>query len=120
MVGDTIYRPQGLVAYLGGTVSGPIRSLIHVPLDGAERTRIRKKKGGGVGCTCMVSGWGGGVTCPDVIVVCSRKGMLGGRTTIFFSCLFVRGCQVCIHFPGGAGAVYLSGMGGRVGTGGGK
>ena len=47
MVGDTIYRPQGLVAYRGGTVSGPIRSLVNVPLDGTERTRTRKKKWGG-------------------------------------------------------------------------
>ena len=57
MAGDTIYRPQGLVAYRGGTVSGPIRSLAHVLLDGTERTRT--KKGGGMGCTCMVSGLGG-------------------------------------------------------------
>ena len=45
MVGDTIYRPQGLAAYRGGTVSGPIRSLVHVPLDGTERKQ--KRKGGG-------------------------------------------------------------------------
>ena len=59
MVGDTIYRPQALVAYRGGTVSGPIRSLAHVPLDGTEKTRT--KKGGGMGFTCMVSSWGGGI-----------------------------------------------------------
>ena len=48
MVGDTIYRPQGLAAYHGGTVSGPIRSLVHVPLDGMERTRTKKKGGDGM------------------------------------------------------------------------
>ena len=45
---------------------------------------------------------GGSVTSPDVKGVGSRKGRLGGRTTrkMFF---FVRGCLVCIHFPGWEG-----------------
>ena len=62
---------------------------------------------------------GGAVTCPDVIVVGSRKGMLGGRTTIFFLS-FCQGLSSMHSFSGRGGAVYLSGMGGRVGTGGGK
>ena len=51
MVGDTIYRPEGLVAYRGRTVSGPICSLVHVPLDGTERT-------GGAGGRFICLGWG--------------------------------------------------------------
>ena len=82
MVGDTIYRPQGLVAYPGGTVSGQICLLAHVFLDGTERTRT--KKGGGVACMCMVSGRGGVCNSPDVIGVSSRKSRLQGG---YLSCL---------------------------------
>ena len=57
MVWDNIYRPQGLVAYRGETVSGPVRSQAHVLLDGTERTRT--KKGGGHGMYVHVFRLGG-------------------------------------------------------------
>ena len=82
MVGDTIYGPQGLVAYGGGTVSGPIRSLAHVFLDDTERTRTTK--GGGMGCTVWFQVGGGVVTSPDVIGFGSRNDRLGGG---YLSCL---------------------------------
>ena len=85
MVGDTIYCPQGLVAYRGGTVSCPIRSLVHVPLDGTHRTRTWKRGGGGDGM--YVHGFmleGGCVTSRDVIGVGSRRGRHGVCTTLNF------------------------------------
>ena len=69
----------------------------------------------------MVSGWGRGfVTCPDEIVGGSRRGRLRGRTLIFFPFSFCQGLSSMHSFSGQGGAVYLSRMGGRVGTGGGK
>ena len=64
LVGDTIYRPQGLAAYRGGTISCPFRSLVHVPLDGTGRMET-KKEGGGWDVR-IASGWGRVVTSRDV------------------------------------------------------
>ena len=58
MVRDTLYRPQDLAPYHGGTVFGPFRSLVHVPLERTER--IGTKKNGGGWDVRMASGSGGG------------------------------------------------------------
>ena len=50
---------------------------------------------------------GGSVTCPDVIVVGSRKGMLGGRTTIFFLVCLLGAVKYAFIFRAGRGSLFV-------------